>query len=83
MNQQFYRNMALWVVILVMVLLLVTMLRQGQTTPPDIAYSEFHAKIDLGEIESVTIEEGHVTGRYTTGAEFQTYLPVVTEDLLT
>ena len=26
MNQQFYRNMALWVVILVMVLLLITML---------------------------------------------------------
>ena len=83
MNQQFYRNMALWVVILVMVLLLVTMLRQGQTAPPDIAYSEFHSKIELGEIESVTIEEGQVTGRYTTGAEFQTYLPVVTEDLLT
>ncbi len=75
--------MALWVVILVMVLLLVTMLRDGQTAPPEIAYSEFHSKIDLGEIESVTIEEGHVTGRYTTGAEFQTYLPVVTEDLLT
>jgi cell division protease FtsH len=74
--------MALWVVILVMILLLVTMLRQGQTVPPDIAFSEFHAKIDLGEIESVTIEEGHVTGRYTTGSEFRTYVPAVTEELI-
>ena len=82
MNQQFYRNMALWVVILVMVLLLVTMLRQGGTTPPDIAYSEFLEKIDLGEIKSVTIEEGYVTGRYTTDTEFRTYVPAVTEDLL-
>jgi cell division protease FtsH len=81
-NQQFYRNMALWVVILVMILLLVTMLRQGQTAPPDIAYSEFLTKLDLGEVESVTIEDGNVTGRYTTGNEFQTYLPAVTEDLL-
>ena len=34
--------MALWVVILVMILLLVTMLRQGPETPPnDIDYSDF------------------------------------------
>jgi cell division protease FtsH len=74
--------MALWVVILVMILLLATMLRQGQTAPPDIAFSEFHAKIELGEIESVTIEEGHITGRYTTGGEFRTYVPAVTEELI-
>ena len=41
MNQQIYKNMALWVVILVMILMLVTMLRQGQTAPPELAYSEF------------------------------------------
>ena len=65
MNQQFYKNMALWVVILVMILLLVTMLRQGETAPPDIAYSEFLHKLDRGELEHVTIEEGHIQGRTT------------------
>jgi cell division protease FtsH len=74
--------MALWVVILVMILLLVTMLRQGQTAPPDIAYSEFLQKLERGEIEHVTIEEGHIQGRTTTGSEFLSYAPVVTEDLL-
>ncbi len=82
MNQQFYRNMALWVVILVMVLLLVTMLRQGETKPPEVAYSEFIRQVEAGEIERVTIEEGHINGRYTTGKEFRSFAPVVTEDLL-
>ncbi len=82
MNQQFYKNMALWIVILVMILLLVTMLRQTQTETPPLPYSEFLAKIETGEIESVVIEEGNVTGRFTNGGEFTTFAPVVTEDLL-
>ncbi len=82
MNQQFYRNMALWVVILVMILLLVTMLRQGENQPPEVAYSEFIHQLDAGEVERVTIEEGHINGRYTTGKEFRSFAPVVTEELL-
>jgi len=81
-NQQFYKNMALWVVILVMILLLVTMLRQTQTESPPLPYSEFLAKIESGEIESVVIEEGNITGRLTNGSEFTTFAPVVTDDLL-
>jgi len=81
-NQQFYKNMALWVVILVMILLLVTMLRQTQTEDPPVPYSEFLAKIETGEIESVEIEEGNISGRFTNGGDFRTFAPVVTDDLL-
>jgi len=81
-NQQFYRNMALWVVILVMILLLVTMLRQTQTETPLLAYSDFLAKIDMDTIESVEIEEGNITGRLTDGKEFRTYAPVVSDELV-
>jgi cell division protease FtsH len=82
-NQQFYKNMALWVVILVMILLLVTMLRQTQTETPPLPYSEFLAKIETGEIESVEIEEGgNITGDYTNGGEFTTFTPVVDGELL-
>ena len=56
MNQQFYKNMVLWVVILLMVLMLVTMLRQNQATPFEIPYSEFLSHVDAGDVESVTIE---------------------------
>ncbi len=83
MNQQFYKNMALWVVILVMILLLVTMLRQGQEAPRDeLAYSDFLGKIELEQLESVTIEENQITGRLTDGSDFETYAPAITEDLL-
>ncbi len=84
MNQQFYKNMALWVVILVMILLLVTMLRQTETEEPPLPYSEFLAKIETGEIESVEIEEGgNITGSFTNGGDFKTFAPVVDGDLLT
>ncbi|MBW2715596.1 MAG: ATP-dependent metallopeptidase FtsH/Yme1/Tma family protein, partial [Deltaproteobacteria bacterium] len=84
MNQQFYKNMALWVVILVMILLLVTMLRQTQTEEPPLPYSEFLAKIETGEIESVEIEEGgNITGSFTNGGDFKTFAPVVDGELLT
>jgi cell division protease FtsH len=82
LNQQFYKNMALWVVILVMFLLLITMLRQTQTETPPLPYSEFLAKIESGEIESVKIEEGHIEGLLTNGGQFSTFAPVVTDELL-
>ncbi len=81
MNNQ-YRNMALWVVILVMILLLVTMLRQGQQTVPPIAYSEFLELIERDEVESVVIEENLIAGKKTDGKEFTTYAPAITEGLI-
>jgi cell division protease FtsH len=82
-NQQFYKNMALWVVILVMILLLVTMLRQTETETPPLPYSEFLAKIETGEIESVEIEEGgNITGEFANGGGFTTFAPVIDGDLL-
>jgi cell division protease FtsH len=82
-NQQFYKNLALWVVILVVILLLVTMLRQEQSTPPDIAFSDFLTDLEEGRVEEVTIEEGSIKGKLEDGGEFSTYAPVITEDLLT
>ena len=75
MNQQFYKNMALWVVILVVILLLVTLLRQEETAPPDIAYSEFLTELAEGDISDVTIEDGYITGKRGDGGEFATYAP--------
>ena len=83
LNQQFYKNMALWVVILVVILLLVTMLNQSENAPPEVAYSDFLTDIEEGRIEDVTIEEGAISGHLTDGGEFTSYAPVVTQDLIT
>ncbi len=75
MNQQFYKNLALWVVILVVMLLLFTTLKQNEPAPPNVAFSEFMDSVVTGEVESVTIEEGHISGNYTDGRKFTTYAP--------
>ncbi len=82
MNQQFYKNMALWVVLLLMILLLVTVLRQGEEPPAEISFTEFLTKIEDDQIESVTMEEGHVTGRYRDGNDFATFVPPIYDTLL-
>ncbi|MFT5441270.1 MAG: cell division protease FtsH, partial [Myxococcota bacterium] len=83
MNQQFYKNMALWVVILVVILLLVTMLNQDAAAPPEVAYSEFLTNVEDSSIESVMIEEGAIKGKLNDGTEFTTYAPVITQELIT
>jgi cell division protease FtsH len=82
LNQQFYKNMALWVVLLLMILLLVTVLRQGKTAPAEITYSDFLSKIEAGEITDVIMEEGHVTGEDSSGRPFATYVPPVYDTLV-
>ncbi|MBW1688335.1 MAG: ATP-dependent metallopeptidase FtsH/Yme1/Tma family protein, partial [Deltaproteobacteria bacterium] len=79
MNQQFYRNMALWVVILVMVLLLITMLRQSEPAPPEKDFTEFLAMVESSQVRKVVIEEGHIRGESIDG-EFTSYVPAVTEE---
>jgi len=76
LNQQFYKNMALWVVILVMILLLVTMLRQGEEPPPEKTFSEFLAMIEAGQVQSIVIEENHIRGESSDG-DFTTYAPAL------
>ena len=82
MNQQFYKNMALWVVILVVMLLLFTMLRQEADAPPDLAYSDFIVAVRDGQVTEVTIEEGNINGKMVDTTEFTTYAPSIGENLL-
>ena len=81
-NQQFYKNMALWVVILVGMLLLFTMLRQEQDAPPELAYSDFIIAVEDGGVEKIVIEDGHIDGVRVDGGDFKTYAPTISEDML-
>ncbi|MEZ4330453.1 MAG: ATP-dependent zinc metalloprotease FtsH [Myxococcota bacterium] len=84
MNQQFYKNLALWVVILVVMLLLFTTLKQSEAAPDKLAFSDFMESLGRSEIESVTIEEGHIEGKLVDGRKFTSYAPptVITSDFL-
>jgi len=81
-TQQFYKNMALLLVIMLLVLLLVTMLRQSQAAPTEVPFSKFLAQVEAGEVAAVTIEQGRIEGRLGSGQTFATYAPAITDQLL-
>ena len=76
MNPNF-RNFALWVVIFLLVLALVTLFQspnqsqQGQ----EIAYSQLLTDAEAGRVSSVVIAGDEITGRYQDGSAFQTFAP--------
>jgi cell division protease FtsH len=82
LNQHFYRSAALWIVMFLMILVVIAMLRQGQPAPQEISYSQFRSQVESGQIKSVTIEEGHISGTTAAGEAFATYAPAVTQELL-
>jgi cell division protease FtsH len=74
-NQQFYKNMALWVVLLVMMILLVSVLRHGQDAPKEVHYTQLVDRIEAGDIQELTLEEGHISGAFSDGERFASYIP--------
>jgi cell division protease FtsH len=76
MNQQFYKNMAVWVVLLVLMILLVTVLKTNQPAPRDLSYTELLAQLRSGKVSELTLEEGHVSGELDDAATpFTAYVP--------
>jgi cell division protease FtsH len=76
MNQQFYKNMAVWVVLLLMMILLVTVLRQGQQAPRELTYSQLLEHLQTGKVRELVLEEGNVSGRLEDGdSPFTSYVP--------
>ncbi len=63
MNKRLYRNVGLGVAILAAISLLVFTADPDEATPPEIAFSDFLARIDEQQVEEVTIEEGRTGTR--------------------
>ncbi|MDP2806514.1 MAG: ATP-dependent metallopeptidase FtsH/Yme1/Tma family protein, partial [bacterium] len=74
---QFYKNLALWLVISLMMILLFNMFNKPRPTADKINYSEFLAQIDSGKITAVTIQGNDILGKYDgkDGKDFRTYKP--------
>ena len=76
MNPNF-RNFALWVVIFLLVLALVTLFQspnQGQQGQ-EIAYSQLLTDAEAGQVASVVIAGDEITGRFRDGTSFRTFAP--------
>src|ERR1700678_3312237 len=76
MNPNF-RNFALWVIIFLLVLALVTLFQSpGQkTASSEISFSQLLTEVDQGHVREVTIAGADISGRFTDNRPFMTYAP--------
>jgi cell division protease FtsH len=72
---QFSRNVALWLVLGLMFLLLFNLLNKQQAKPPEVPFSDLVASVQKGEVTEVTIQGQNITGKYHSGERFKTYAP--------
>ncbi|WOJ88719.1 ATP-dependent zinc metalloprotease FtsH [Methylocapsa polymorpha] len=76
MNPNF-RNFALWVIIILLVVALVMLFQNpGQRAPTqDISFSQLLNEVDQGHVREVTIAGNEITGHFTDNRAFATYAP--------
>ncbi|HEX7406399.1 MAG TPA: ATP-dependent zinc metalloprotease FtsH [Candidatus Binatia bacterium] len=72
---QFSRNVALWLVLGLMFLLLFNLFNKQQVKEPEIIFSDFMAAAEKGDVTEVTIQGKNIRGKYHNGERFKTYAP--------
>jgi cell division protease FtsH len=71
----FYKNLALWLVISLMVILLFNMFNHPNQTKQQTSYSDFLNAVSQGEVSQVTIQGNNILGKYKDGTSFRTFAP--------
>ena len=72
---QFYKNLALWLVISLIMILLFNLFNKPKPTQEKMNYSDFVTAVDGGKITSVVIQGNDISGKLSDGKEFRTYKP--------
>ncbi|MBI4573441.1 MAG: ATP-dependent metallopeptidase FtsH/Yme1/Tma family protein, partial [candidate division NC10 bacterium] len=71
----FFKNLALWLVIGLIMVLVFNIFNQSQPMQRELIFSDFMSKVERGEVGEVTIKGNDVTGRLTDNTVFRTYTP--------
>jgi cell division protease FtsH len=73
----FGRNLALWVIIALLLVVLFNLFQPGASHPASsmVAYSDFITEVNGGHVRDVTIQGRTVSGTLSDGRAFQTYTP--------
>ncbi len=73
----FGRNLALWVIIALLLVVLFNLFQPGTTqhAATQVAYSDFIGEVNSGKVRDVVIQGRTVSGQLTDGRTFQTYTP--------
>lgn len=70
----FYKNLALWLVISLMMIMLFQVFKQQDRTSSTIDYSDFLSMVESGSVMQVTVQGDNLTGMSSQGP-FKTYAP--------
>jgi cell division protease FtsH len=74
-SNPFHRNIAFWLIISLMIVLLFNLLNRPQVKPETINFSQFINAVERGEIAGVTIQGNKVSGRFLDGRQFKLFVP--------
>jgi cell division protease FtsH len=72
---QFYKNLSLWLVISLMMILLFNIFNKPKPVQERLNYSDFITAVDAGKVKSVVISGNDLIGKYADGKEFRSYRP--------
>jgi cell division protease FtsH len=72
----FGRNLALWVIIALLLVVLFNLFQpgSGRTADQQVAYSDFVGEVNAGRVRDVTIQGRTITGHLSDNRTFQTYM---------
>ncbi len=76
---QLSRNLALWLLLILMVLLLVNVFTKQPPRDQEIIFSDFLTAVEKGEINEVTIQGQDIHGKRASGESFRTFAPAYPE----
>jgi cell division protease FtsH len=79
---QFYKNLALWLVIGVILIALFNIFNQPLAPQQEVIFSDFLNQVENGEITEVVMQGDNITGKKSDGTTFQTYAPGKDPELL-
>ncbi len=71
----FYKNLALWLVISLMMILLFNLFNQSRIQDSEISYTEFMTRVDKANVAGVVIQGQEISGTQVDGARFKTFAP--------
>ncbi len=75
----FYKNLALWVVISLVMIVLFNLFNKPQANKEPLSYTDFLAMVEKGEVMSVTVQGEDIQGFSVGGKKFKTFAPKDTD----
>jgi len=69
----FYRNLSLWIVIALVMILLYNLFSVRPQPATELVYSEFLTRIEEGSVDEVLLKGRDISGKFTDGTQFTSY----------